>query len=123
MKPLSSRNLDKKLIRLLERHSVEIFCSQSTSLDELSSFFFLSLWDMPLSFGTAERPIPEDITLNDILKVLNENVEIFDGDIQAFDNFVANRAHITILPSNYRRHRNLMMTYLLNSALITMKYD
>ena len=78
---------------------------------------------MPLSFGTAERPIPEDITLNDILKVLNENVEIFDGDIQAFDNFVANRAHITILPSNYRRHRNLMMTYLLNSALITMKYD
>ena len=72
---------------------------------------------MPLSFGTAERPIPEDITLNDVLKVLNENVEISNGDIPAFDNFVANRAHITILPSNYRRHRNLMMTYLLNSAL------
>ena len=36
-----------------------------------------------------------------MLKVLNEKAEISNGDIQAFDNFVAN-AHITILPSNYR---------------------
>ena len=53
-----------------------------------------------------------------ILKILEtRETHATVGDIQAFDNFVANRAHITILPSNYRRHRNLMMTYLLNSAL------
>jgi len=109
MKPLSSRQKTNKVIRTA-------LC-RNLLHDEYSLLFFLSLWDMPLSFGTAERPIPEDITLNDMLKVLNENVEISNGDIQAFDNFVANRAHITILPSNYRRHRNLMMTYLLNSAL------